>query len=508
MSDKPPVAKKKLGKKPIRKSGTSSPKTPKSHKSSERSSPRLPDTEPPPKPFASPSLCQIHKKDLKFYCDSREELICEDCASNPMYSRYPSCVVTIEEAFRVRLSGLYNTLTNCIMPKRLQIDSQKYRVGSFLSLVKARKAEIERDMKGEFSAMNERLNFSYGTKQAVLQHDLKELQVDFDRMQHIIALVESSANDQVAFLQRSADLRSLIEMTASKPLRAMAEVRADDLPTELTRVREIASDYCAVQNLARVKDELIWKLLQDSARPTGVDEASQRELAEWARLAEKYTQELRRLQISCEYCNCLMSEETVNTNCPKNIRGEARGTSTRLQGTGRHYFTDEPRKSLRSFSPATKDSEVPIRDIARIVAQRAVPLQGLFVQQDPGREGRVKSKEFSEVVGNALELTKGQATDLAGKFDKKRKGVVEYRKFVRCVNEEIMKEGLGGMLDALRAGDEELHGVVSQEGFIEILRGIGVVVEDLSVFKGIELDGNGNVEYLRFITDFRKRTRS
>ena len=507
MSDKPPVVKKKTGKKPKRKSGTSSPKTPKSHKSSERSSPRPPDSEPVPKLTLPSKLCLMHKKDLKLYCDNREELICEECALNPMYSRYPARVVTIEEAFRVRLSGLYNTLTNYILPKRIQIDSQKYNVGSCLSIVKARKAEIERDMKGEFSAMNERLNFSYGTKQAVLQHDLKELQVDLDRIQHITSLIESSANDQVTFLQRSADLRSLIEMTTSKPFRAIMDVRADDLPTELSKVREITSDYCAVQNLIRVKNELIWKLIHETPKPREINEASQRELAEWARLTEKYTQELRRFQICCEYCNCMMSEETVNTNCPKNLRGEARGSNLRLQGTGRHYFTDEPRPTVRSSSPATKDSEVSLKDIARIVRQKSIPLHGLLLQQDRTKEGKLKSQEFIETIIQVFEVTKAQATDLTVKFDKKRTGVVKYIKFVRCVSEEIISEGLGSLLDALRVCDGELHGVVSEEVFIGALSDGGVVVEDLSVFKGIELDGDGNVDYLRFITDFREKNR-
>ena len=78
---------------------------------------------------------------------------------------------------------------------------------------------------------------------------------------------------------------------------------------------------------------------------------------------------------------------------------------------------------------------------------------------------------------------------------------------MRCVSEEIISEGLGSLLDALRVCDGELHGVVSEEVFIGALSDVGVVVEDLSVFKGIELDGDGNVDYLRFITDFREKNR-
>lgn len=344
MSEKPPVPKKKVSKKPKRKSGTSSPKTPKS-KSSETSSPRPPDSEPLPKSFLPSRLCLIHKKELKKYCDNREELICEECALNPSYSRYPCKVVTLEEAFRMRLSGLYNVLNNYILPKRLQVAGQQIKVGECLATVKTKKSEIERDMKGEFSAMNERLNFSYGTKQAILQHELKELQIDLDRIQHIISLIESSANDQVAFLQRSSDLRSLMDLALSKPFRVSIDIHSEDLPKELNKVREIINEFPAMQQLVKVKDEMVWKLLHENQSPKEMDEAYQRELAEWARLTEKYTQELRKFQINCEYCACGLSEETVNTNCSKNLKGENRKNS-RLQGTGRHFFTDDPRPDL------------------------------------------------------------------------------------------------------------------------------------------------------------------
>ena len=257
MSEKPPVAKKKVGKASKKKSGTSSPRTPKSRKSSEASSPKPLEVEPIPKLYLSSKMCPIHKKELKLYCDNQEELICEDCALRPSYSRFPSKIIKVEEAFRLRLSGLYNTLNNYILPKRSHIDIQKENVTSVLAHVKERKCEIERDMKGEFSAMNERLNFSYGTKHAVLQNDLNELQIDLDRIHHIINMVESSSNDQISFLQRQTDLKNLIDLSLSKPFRLKIDVRSDDLPVELNRVREIVTEYNALQQLIALKDELI-----------------------------------------------------------------------------------------------------------------------------------------------------------------------------------------------------------------------------------------------------------
>ena len=257
MSEKIPVLKKKVGKKPKKKSETSSPRTPKSRKSSNSSSPKPTDSESVPRMILPIRVCQIHKKAFTFYCDNQEELLCEECAISPLYSKFPAKVLKIEDALRMRLAGLYNTLNNYIMPKRLQLESQKSRLLDCLAAVKAKKCEIERDMKGEFSAMNERLNFSYGTKQAILQNDLAGLEVDYERIQHAFNLVDSSSNDHISFLQRQTDIKALIDLSLSKPFRMKIDVRSDDLPVELNKVREITHEYSATEQLVTLKNELI-----------------------------------------------------------------------------------------------------------------------------------------------------------------------------------------------------------------------------------------------------------
>ena len=48
---------------------------------------------------------------------------------------------------------------------------------------------IERDMKNEFSAMQERLNSACGSKVAILTHDINELNNDLDRINFVITSV-------------------------------------------------------------------------------------------------------------------------------------------------------------------------------------------------------------------------------------------------------------------------------------------------------------------------------
>lgn len=501
MSDKPPSGPKKTGKKG-KKGSSSSPKTPKSRKSSEPSSPRPSD--PVLRLPISSKVCSTHHKELNLYSEANEELLCEECSRSTKYTRFPSKFLKVEEAFRIRLSGLYNVLNNYVLPKKDQISSQKKKVEKCLASVNEKKGEIEKDMKGEFSAMNERLNFSYGSKQAILQHEQKELQIDLDRIQHIINIVETSGSDQVTFLQRSGDLKNLIELSLNKPFRVQIDVNPADMPKELNKVREMVTDFSALRNLISIKDELIWKLVHEKPNIKEINEATSREMAEWARLAEKYTQELRKFQVNCEYCGCLLSEDTVNANCPKNIRGETRA---KLAGTGRHYFSEGVKQSTRSFSPATKDTEVSVKDIARIIKQKRIPLHKLFLQEDPNRTGGIKAQDFIEIVQRVLELSKVQGQGLAGKYDKGKNGVVLYERFVKNVSEETIRENKKEILGEFRAVDQELDGVVSVDGFLNVLEKFGVLIESPKVFKQVEIDDNGHLEYLVFINDIVKKRR-
>ena len=190
MSDKPkrkPASKKKGG------SRASSPHTPKSRRSSggsqspkstssrrrKEAPPKATTPLPPPMPTYK-TLCSTHNKEYKMFSESREELACEDCLLSAPYTGITQKIVPIEEAFRYRLAAVYNTLNSHLFSKREQLLAQVNRVEFRLDEVKRVKLFIERDMKSEFSAMNERLNSASGTKVAILQHDISALQGDLD----------------------------------------------------------------------------------------------------------------------------------------------------------------------------------------------------------------------------------------------------------------------------------------------------------------------------------------
>lgn len=321
MSDAP--SKKKTGKKPKRKS-SSSPKSAKSGKSKSSSSPSSPIQD-VRVPEISGIACFRHHKEVKFFCEIHEEVLCDDCLAAPPYTTSQSRILKIEEAYRKRFTSAYQVLNSQIFPKRDQITAQLSKINLKIEEVRDAKALIEKDMKGEFSAMNERLSSNFGTKVALLEYDISELQADLDRIDYIIRLIQSANSDIHAFLAKYAEIRDTTDLILAKPFRTEINVDPETLPKELIDVRENVLQYPALKSLLKTKDEIIFKLVQENGEYGKIDDSTQRELTEWAKLTEKFNIELNKYRMNCEYCNCALDPVSVNSNCSRN-------------SGSRHYF--------------------------------------------------------------------------------------------------------------------------------------------------------------------------
>ncbi|OMJ93973.1 hypothetical protein SteCoe_2879 [Stentor coeruleus] len=321
MSDAPSI--KKSGKTGKRKK-SSSPKSGKSPKSKGSSEPTSPKGDPPMTEIAGNS-CFRHHKEVKYFCELHEEVLCDDCLTTAPYTTSQTKICKIEEAYRKRFASTYQLLNSHIFPKRDQLKSQIGKINSKLDEVRAAKGLIEKDMKTEFSAMNERLNSSFGTKVALLEYDVLELQSDLDRIDYVINNIHGANSDITGFLSKYTEIRDTTDLILAKPFRTEIDVDSNSLPKELIEIRENVVQYPALKNLLETKDEIIWKLTHEGVSTCKVDENTQKELAEWAKLTEKFSSELARYRMICEYCGIPLDNISVNTNCSRN-------------SGNRHYF--------------------------------------------------------------------------------------------------------------------------------------------------------------------------
>eukprot|EP00742_Colponemidia_sp_Colp-10_P013158 GILJ01014851.1.p1 GENE.GILJ01014851.1~~GILJ01014851.1.p1 ORF type:complete len:822 (-),score=152.92 GILJ01014851.1:143-2488(-) len=132
------------------------------------------------------------------------------------------------------------------------------------------------------------------------------------------------APDIFSFLQRYPSILSIIDELVNNPTRQLnQDVVPDDLPKEVKEREEMIERYKSVHNLLRVKDQIIWSVLKDrqniiEQQNTELKEEAQNEIQEWAKLADRFSDELKRFQLTCYYCGVAMDDVSVNTDCPLN----------------------------------------------------------------------------------------------------------------------------------------------------------------------------------------------
>ena len=85
-----------------------------------------------PPGMAANTLCAIHGKDLNYYCENTESLICHDCTVMGPHNTQLHRITKMSEAFGYRFQMLNKTITENLMPKRTQLIGQIVRLDNRL----------------------------------------------------------------------------------------------------------------------------------------------------------------------------------------------------------------------------------------------------------------------------------------------------------------------------------------------------------------------------------------
>lgn len=513
MSAKPPTGK-SAGKKSGLKSGSQSPHSPKAKKvSSGSSSPSSPRSPKSPKRPASPKraasprrtssqiptqtyqalpaarLCALHLQPFKYFSELRDELLCEECQVRMGASA--TRVMPLEDAYRLRLGALYSILNTHIYAKRQQLLDQRFQLQSRLAHLRQVKGVIDLDMKGEFSALNERLNSAYKAKEAMLQHLCVELKTDLDRITRITQTVDSLSSDAVSFLAKAQDITSECQSALSKTYAEDLPVEANDLPKELSEVRTICENSQPMQALCELKDEIIWRLKQRKT-PSKQDasEDIQTEIVQWARLTDRLAQELSRLRMTCEVCGCALDATNVNGNCSR--------------GKVRHIFVKQSKAPSISLSklttPPERDStHALLQVLSQQIRAKDVDFEQLMRDRDNTASGNIKDADLYQLLVTRFAFTEAQAAQVVDRFDFEQSGVVSYGELLRELESkqsQVLGQKLRLVLDKLRSQDDSGSGVMKEKKFHKAILKAGVTPEDLQkVLKVATRPSDGVINY-------------
>ena len=133
----------------------------------------------------------------------------------------------------------------------------------------------------------------------------------------------TNPDDEITFLQHFKQLNENIEYAITKRFKVDIDIVPNDLPRELAERKLLDQHYEAVRELCKQKDETIFKLGQELKQKYDCyqeefDRETRQEMNEWAKLVDKYAQELKKYDMVCAYCGQTLNPLTVNTECADN----------------------------------------------------------------------------------------------------------------------------------------------------------------------------------------------
>ena len=416
--------------------------------------------------------------------------MCEECQVRMGTSGMR--LIPLEEAYRLRLSAFYSTLNTHLYAKRQQLLDQRMQLQARIGQVRQVKGVIDLDMKGEFSALNERLNSAYKAKEAMLQHLCVEIKTDLDRITRITQTVDSVSSDPISFLLQAQDIANECQSALSKTYSDDIPVQAEDLPKELSEVRRVYEDFEPTRALASFKDEVIWRIQQHKT-PSKQDtsEGIQAEIVQWARLTDRLAQELSRLRMICEGCGCALDAVNVNSNC--------------LRGKGRHLFVKQskapPAALSRLKTPPERDStNALLQAISQQISSKGVILGEILQAKDSNDSGNIKDADLYQILVTTFALTEAQAAQVVDRFDFDQSGWVKYADFLRelaTIQSSLLGQKVRLVLDKIRSKDSSDTGIIKEKKLRKLLLKAGIHPDDLQkVLKVAIRPSEGTINYL------------
>lgn len=263
-------------------------------------------------------------------------------------------VTNVFDSFRKKFTYINNLIQKNLNAKLDQLTSQIHNIELYIDEVKSVKNSIEREIRAEYSELIENLRSEEGKKLAILQYESSILQKDINKILDIISIIgDISSNenpDMIGFLLKYKNINETIELSLAKPFKKSIDVATDDFPRDLEIKKQKLEKYEKIKRLIKVKDDIIWNLLNDRRAKDELEilqlkEKTHNEIAEWVKLSDKYAHELKKYNLVCHFCGCYIEENTINELCTKNSEENVekhefteKNPPSAIINTKRHFF--------------------------------------------------------------------------------------------------------------------------------------------------------------------------
>ena len=329
----------------------------------------------------SNKTCFLHTNEqITYFCESCEEPICQKCQMIGPHNNKLHKIVSISDSFKNKFVYINKIANKQLVGKYKQMLQQLKYLENLSKEIKGNKNIIEREIRTEYSKHFENLNSICGKKFAVINFESNNLQKDLNNITELINyindLINNESPDMIGFLLKYKQLNNMIENSLSKPINNNVEINMNDFPRDVEQNQLMLNLYEQLENLNKYKDEIIWRILMDKNKKIfnseenknnydendyKINEETKLEIQKWAKLSDKYASELQKYYLVCQFCGCILDENTVNTLCDKNnssinnnngINDEKLLVSFKpkedIYGNKRHYFV-KPKNTGNKF---------------------------------------------------------------------------------------------------------------------------------------------------------------
>ena len=314
-------------------------------------------------------FCYHHNNSpLKFYCETCEEPICQECQMLGPHNNKLHKILSIPDSFEKKFNEISNIISTILSEKYRNLMNNIKNLENLSINVKKDKNSMERNIRKKYEEMFENLNSVENSKLAVLNYETSNVNRDINNMNEMINYIkdleESDSPDMIQFLIRYGEIKENIEYIENKNdnnnnnFGNNIDIDLSDFPVELEENVKKIENIEKMEKLIKFKDEIIWNLLKNGNKnkKEGIlPVESKNEIEKWAKLSDNYANQLQRFNMICVFCGCFLDENNVNSKCERNYSDENNNFNNneineKYIGTERHFFVNVENKNKYNFN--------------------------------------------------------------------------------------------------------------------------------------------------------------
>jgi len=220
--------------------------------------------------------------------------------------------------------------------------------------IKYIRSVIEKDAVLDFSGKIDRSRDAEGQKTAILQHEMASIQREIQKIDQVCNEYDKISSQPTELMLRSRTLKEIVEGIMTRPFKTTIDVNAEDLPRELTELRNMINRCRAIGPLIKTKSNIIYELHKDeqSTRKRVLDDfnsMANKEIEFWQTSVKTTQDKATRHHKICYYCADVMTAKSINENCKVNTTKKMRknwmpftksAPCQEYNGNSRHFFAE------------------------------------------------------------------------------------------------------------------------------------------------------------------------